>query len=393
MDRKTHKKILIFLPWYGLGGSTLYISQYVRYLSNNNYTVYAVCRKKDKGSEYLKSLGAKIINIHFPFTLNFSALDKYNNSIKKKIIDIVKLIGGFIISFFLILIYKPNIVLIGEFIQIPILFSSILQNKKTICLFQTSISNNRIKRKFLFKILKKIDYLVGITDIHIKDIPHVKQAVIIPNIYINEKGLNRNYSFNEMDCFDTKKIVFIGGINKIKGTLEFIKISLELLKLRNDLCFIIIGRFNKSFKTKYAQGNEESDYDYNLQIFELIGDLIDTKFKFLGEIDYVDQVINKCHFLISTNIYPHFSRPIIEAWANKVVVIAYEDIFTKYMEHNMNCIQFIEKDKIIDTTILINALIDNEEKLNNFIKIGFNNYLNHYSYNSIENKLKMLFNP
>jgi glycosyltransferase involved in cell wall biosynthesis len=392
MNVSRKKKVLIFLVWYGMGGSTIYISQYVSYLVSNNYKVYIVCRKRDKGSNYLKDLGANPIYVHFPFALNFTALDEFNNSLKKHIIDIIKLFGGFFLSLSLLLIYRPNIVIIGEFNEIPVLLSSSLFRNKTICLFQTSISKKNWKRFILFKLLKKINHLVGITDLHAEEIPLKDKLLIIPNIYIDFDLRGANNIIENLEIGNNQIILFVGGISRIKGTIHFIKLALELLKLRNDISFIILGRYHKRFKTKYAIGIDDSDFTYNEEIFKIIGNYLDTKFKFLGEVDNVGQIMKQAALLINTNIYPHFSRPIVEAWANKVPVISHEDEFTRNMSHHNDSIKFIEVGKYEKNANVIKDLLNNKIEKDQLIRAGYYNYLNYYSLDSIKEKLHIIFN-
>lgn len=375
-----------------MGGSTLYIGQYISFLKTANYKVYAICRKKDKGSDYLMSLGAKTIFVHFPFALNFSELDKYNDSLKKRIIDIVKFLGGLIISLFILLRYPAKIVIVGEFNLIPVLISSFLLKKRVICLIQTSISKSKWKQYLIYKLLKRAFRIIGITDIHTVDIPFKKKTKTIPNVFIEQSDKIKSHNpFDKFEFWGKKVIVFIGGISRIKGSVHFIKIALELMKLRNDLCFIILGNFHKDFQTKYAFGMDNADYNLSMQIFELIGDQIDKSFKFLGEIDYVNAVLKRSDLLISTSVYPHFSRPIVEAWATRVPVVAHEDLFTKHMENGNGCILFIEIEKYKESAIKINDLLNSNRDLTLMKNKGYNNYINNYTKGIFDDMLTEIF--
>jgi glycosyltransferase involved in cell wall biosynthesis len=374
-----------------MGGSTMYVSQYVSYLVSKKYEVYVVCRKKDKGSSYLKDIGAKLVYIYFPFTLNFTALDELNNSLKKRIIDIIKLIGGFFISLTLLLIYRPGNLIIGEFCEIPVILSSSLFRSRTICFFQTSISRSKIKRFILFKLLKNIDHLVGITDLHTLDVPFKDKVYTVPNSILKTGITSPNILANNLNPDSCRVILFMGGVCKTKGTKLFVEIALELLKLRTDLCFIIAGSFHKHFQTRFSIGESDSEYDYNKEVFNLVGDLIDIKFKFLGEINYINDLLKQSDLLISTNTYPHFSRPIVEAWANKIPVVANEDMFTKYMRHNRESILLIDKFNIEKSAKLIDDLLNNTMSKKKQIIEGYNNYKTFYSQEVANLALDKLF--
>ena len=391
MMKKSNKKVLIFLVWYGMGGSTLYISQYVTYLVKNGYRVFVVCRKPDKGSFFLKQIGAIPIYVHFPFALNFTALDEFNNTVKKRIIDFIKLVIGFFLSLYLLLIYKPKIVIIGEFCEIPVLLSASLFRNKTICLFQTSISRTKWKRIILFHLLKSIDHLVGITPLHTTILPFKDKINIVPNILISTNNTSKSIEINNLTVKDSKVIFFMGGISRTKGTHYFVEIALELLKLRNDLCFIIAGNFHKRFKTKLCKGSDNNDFYYNEIIFTRIGDLLDKKFIFLGEIIGITEVLKMSDLLMSTNIYPHFSRPIVEAYANKIPVAANLDTYTKYMCHNKESILLIDNMRTVESARLINVLLNSKMHIEKQIFEGYNNYKKYYSQEVAENALAKLF--
>ena len=91
-----NRKILIFSPSWGFGGSTLYLSQFVTYLEKNNYQVNCICRKKDYGSEYLKKLGATIYYSHFPLSISFTAAKKHENfNVFRLFKNLIKFLFGF----------------------------------------------------------------------------------------------------------------------------------------------------------------------------------------------------------------------------------------------------------------------------------------------------------
>jgi len=390
MKSNSNDRVLIFLVWYGLGGSTIYVGQYVSFLVKNKYKVYVVCRKKDKGSEYLKGLGAIPIYIHFPFALNFTALDKKNDSAKKRIIDVFKLFGGTILSFFLILFCRPDIVIIGEFCQIPVLLSNYLFNNKSICLFQTSISKIKWKRKVLFSLLKRVTHLVGITDIHTNMLPFRNKISTIPNTFVNLNISGIDLKINYIDSANRLLVLFIGGVSEIKGTKQFVEIAIELLKIRRDLSFVIVGNYHKSFKTKNSIGMTISEYNYNKEVFELTGEFLDDNILFLGEISYVNELLKHTSLLICNNTYSHFSRPIIEAWANKVPVVANKDEFSIYMDHGNDSILFISNNAAL-SAIMINNLLNSPELMIKIANAGLKNYDTMYSSQSVERKIRALF--
>jgi len=375
-----------------MGGATLYISQYIKYFVTNKYKVIVICRKKDQGSDFLQSLGAKTVFVHFPFAINFSALDKYNDTFKKRVIDIFKFIVGGFFSFFLILSYNCKYIIAGEFIQIPVLISSILLKKEIICLVQTSISRNNLKRKILFKLLKHVRFIIGITELHTRELRFRENIFTVPNAVLKSNTVKTVANIKDLLNLRNETVfVFFGGISQIKGTIHFIKIAIELLKLEKDICFIILGQFHKNFKTRYAAGTNSSDLKLNEEIFNLIGNDIDSKFKFLGEINYVNDLLKLSCYLVSTNIYPHFSKPIIEAWSNMIPVIAYKDNFTQHMSCNSKSILFLEKGEYKKSALIIKQLIEDHSLQKELIQNGYSNYTSYYTLEASDQKLNAIF--
>ena len=271
------------------------------------------------------------------------------------------------------------------------MLSAYLLRKKSICFFQTSISKAKWKRLVLFKLLKRVDQLVGITDLHTIDYPDKVKISTIPNCF-SYKGLTSNINLiDQLNLSGNKVVLFMGGICETKGTKNFVEIALELLKLRSDLCFVIAGSYHKSFVTSLSIGENDAEFNYNKDVFDLIGSLIDTKFKFLGEINYVNDVLKQSDILISTNTYPHFSRPIVEAWANNIPVVSNEDVFTKHMCHNRESILLIDINQIEKSAQKINDFLNDQKKIVTHKIEGFNNYKAFYSQEVVNQALEKLF--
>ena len=146
-----------------------------------------------------------------------------------------------------------------------------------------------------------------------------------------EKSSKTNVVYNAVDLnlfnssFDSKqvekKILFLGGLSKEKGTLLIFKVFEKLLKKLPNAKLIVAGYFRLRPLAKargYAgQVDQTIKKFFPSQKFEKDVDQILQKIKknivFLGPIKNVPQVMAECDVLVFPATVGHFARPIIEA--------------------------------------------------------------------------------
>lgn len=102
-----------------------------------------------------------------------------------------------------------------------------------------------------------------------------------------------------------KKILFLGGLSREKGTLEILEIFKELLKILPEVKLIIAGYFDLKFKLSPAQ-------IYKNKIKNILKD-IQENIIFTGINNNIPELIKSCNLLVFPATQGHFARPIIEA--------------------------------------------------------------------------------
>jgi len=391
------KKILIFLPSWGLGGSTIYLSQYVKYFISKNYDVYCVCRRKDSGSEYLNKIGAKNIFIHFPISLSLTDA-KINNELHpyKLTLQVFKIFAGFFTAVFFIIKLNPNLVLIGDITLLQIFFSTKLLNRKDIVVIQTDIIQKKLRNYLIQKSLIYSNLIIGITKLHINQLnERVVNKYFIPNTIISHCS---NVSHKKLMIFDSLKIdtkyifLFLGGISNIKGSYDFIKLANEIVKIRNDVSFILAGAYNRNFSTEYSKGSSISEYEYNQRVFKFIEkNGLKRKIKIIGETDFALKYIEKSTIVVSMNDYPHFSRPIIEAWSMKKAVIANDDKYSRNLIENGKNGFLANKFDLNDWINKCNLVLDNAELRNRLGNNGYEKFKKYYCEEKVMQKMNLVF--
>jgi glycosyltransferase involved in cell wall biosynthesis len=374
----SNKNILIYFPSWGLGGSTIYLGQYVKVLVQKDFSVTCVFRKQDLGSQFLLKMGAKVIFSHFPISLRFTAHPNHTKfTITGGIKDVIKFLYGFFLAFYLQLKFKPTLIFIGEYTLFGCSIPSLILKQKTIFFIQSHITNVPYKKNIVEYFLNKALTVVAITEKHLAPFRDaIFKHTVIHNI-VYERKLNGPVSEQLLFQRQNKKVlIFLGGIDYNKGTDLLILIIAQLTMLRSDFIVWIIGPIN-------------NDKCYK-QIFQDIkkNNLANT-INILGEVDNINDYLHLSYALISCNSTPHFMRPVIEAWANKIPVVVADDIYGHYLvDHLINgCIS----EKSIESWVKnINWLLEDEKRKNELGFEGYNKYKRLYCEENFNVKFNKL---
>ncbi len=130
-------------------------------------------------------------------------------------------------------------------------------------------------------------------------------------------------------------IISLGGLSWRKGTLELIE-AMEFTQ--SNVRLIIAGSgiprpYPLSLVKKLKIYMEDllvksglkifRRCEYNYRVLKALNKLKKNKVVFTGPLDNIRHLIAACDLLASPHTFPHFSRPIFEAWAMKKPVIAF----------------------------------------------------------------------
>ncbi|MDA0986943.1 MAG: glycosyltransferase family 4 protein [Bacteroidetes bacterium] len=329
-----NKRILFISHDGNLSGSIISLSYLVKAFVKKNYEVFVLLPKKDKSKKYLEFYGAKCIHNPFlskySFGLDFHFSDDFPIvSIKGFVFlfrTITKFVFGIIDSLIAILKVNPSLLYLNEYVNIHYAIVSKILRIPTVCHIRSQFTkpNYKIRRKIInWLIINLNKHIFVISQIEkdqfiINENELGNKITIVPE-FLDERNFTENIDISkERDNLkisnETFVVTFLGGIEEIKGSIDFLKASnLILNDLKSDnIYFIFAGKINKI-----------KNYNYFQKCHELIMKLeITKKIKIFQEFSEAKKLIAISDVLVSCNSISHFSRPIIEAWASNVAVIS-----------------------------------------------------------------------
>ncbi|MDT8324654.1 MAG: glycosyltransferase family 4 protein [Bacteroidota bacterium] len=113
-------------------------------------------------------------------------------------------------------------------------------------------------------------------------------------------------------------VTMLGGVNPIKGTREFVQAAVSLLDAHPDALFLVAGPVPEENLRNRINGR--CVYDRKLRA--LIPLQHTSRIRFLGVRKDIPQLLAASDLLCFPSTVPHFARPVIEASAMGVPVVA-----------------------------------------------------------------------
>jgi len=333
---------------WGRGGNTINLGFAVKTLVRKGHTVIVLNRYKDEGSLFLEECGARTMNINFPLKMNTTAiLEDVDLSlimiIKQNLKDLLRIIVGFVLTFYYLRKIKPDILFLTDVTFPQCAIVGFLMGVPTVCNIQAEIIHGRwgIRRYFLIKIINKCDRIFGITRAHIK--PFVEKSldkekfeVIHNTIQIEEHDKFKHTNDNEwlsLEIPEGKYIIsYFGGASIIKGYKLLLEIIKEIVSKRSDVIFLFAGAYHRDYFSKWSTGTQPGKLSLRetINLFDWIDKYeLNSHIRIVGERSDVIAIMRRSTVIVVPNKLPHFSRPIIEAFAVKTPVLATDDVFNR----------------------------------------------------------------
>jgi len=113
-------------------------------------------------------------------------------------------------------------------------------------------------------------------------------------------------------------VLMLGGVNPIKGTREFVDAAMRVLQTWPDAVFLVAGPVPDDGFRNRINGLRV----YREDVFRLIPDTAQTQIRFLGIRSDIPQLLAASQLLCFPSTVPHFARPVIEASAMGLPVVA-----------------------------------------------------------------------
>lgn len=233
-----------------------------------------------------------------------------------------------------------------------------------------SKGNFGIRHTFLTSQMRKYaDKIIAISADNAKRINIPGKTQVIYN-FLNSNENSTVLEKNNHFC----EVLYLGGYHKIKG---FYTVVDSLNYLDDGIKIVFCGDFLDDINESGFVGNIKKMFKKFLPFHrKLKAALIKIKNHpnsiFVGLVNNTSQLIQDSEFLISPFSKPHFSRPVIEAFAHKKCVIGSNiEGMDEIIEHNINGL-IVKKDNPLDLAKAINYLHSNPEIR---LKMGENGYL------------------
>ncbi len=342
-------------------GSTVSIKYYLERLIADGYELSVLCTHEKV--QYYKNTfctrgSLKIIPfIYFDLNIHFSDNYSFNiNTIYIILKNIFKLGIGAWKSIIMYYNIRPDIVIVNEYVAIHLSFYLAFCKTPVLCFIRSKIFN---KQAFISSIIKNIilntsTALICITEIEASQFKNNKKEIHLLRESVKEYPI----SLPRFD-FNLLRFVFVGGVNEIKGTLVVLSAFRLLLENNYELTLTIVGNV------------EYSNENYCNMCYEIINKY-PSNIKILGEQVDLGDIYSSSQVLISANTESHFSRPIIEAFANGLAVIASDVQHNRLLVKNNENGFLFRNGSYHELFMLITKILENPSILGSIIIAGYN---------------------
>ena len=229
-----------------------------------------------------------------------------------------------------------------------------------------------IRYNFLrYQMRKHADHILAISFDNAKRVDLLYKTTIVYNFTkISKKA-------PKFDSYRSNKVLYVGGALKIKGFFVIIK---ALSYINSDVKVIFAGNYNQQIK-KYSI---KKLLPYKRRLLKAIQELRNNEKAIeVGMVTDITPYIDEVCCIISPFFIPHFSRPLIEAFANYKPVIASDVKGTdEVVHHNTNGI-IVLKDDQKALAKAINYICSHPEEASEMGKTGYQEAVEKYSYKNI----------
>lgn len=400
-------KILFVDHNLDFSGSVVSMSYLVKGFVRNNFRVIVLSKLGDRGRTYFESLGAEAIfysNSNLKsISLSFHISDKTKflsiQWIKNLVKDILYFFNGIILSVKIINKIKPDLIYINEYVAIQfVLYARIKSIPVVVHIRSLFIDQKYNLRIFLLKkVLQRLTSLnIAITSLEASQIGKWEKikykTLVIPEflddsdfeVPKNTSKIKSKFNINITD----KVVLFLGGISEIKGTKIFLD-AINKIPYSN-VKFFVAGPIKNYSKSKIIS-------NYYTHCIELINSMKRThSIELLGNVNNVTELISISDVLVSCSTKTHFSRPIIEAWAQSKAVIASDILHNRELvTHNVNGILYPADDSNSLAKAIKELLYDDQLRLHlgmNGLKTAKDKYYSATNFSKIFDACRKLLN-
>lgn len=347
MQEKTinNRKILFVDHDPKITGSTVSMKYLIKEFDIRGCEVILLSPKGKKALDYFQNCRIKHVYWNYDITLDLHFTNVSKIITPRGLLNFCRLLKkffkGLILAFNSLKRIKPDLIYINEYVLMQFSIAGKLLNIPSVTHIRSPFLKGTIGlRRYLLShsLLFFNSFIFAISK-------HEAQQVLGKN---SDKGkklkivyefLDNSDFYNEYDISAVKKdfaiplekkvILMIGGIEQVKGTFEIIEAFSRLIIIRDDIYLIIVGPIN-------------NNRNYNDKCFNFIHDNdVENSIKIIDFTTRIHELIACSDIVVSSSNISHFSRPTIEAWAQKKAVVSSRtEHALEFMEDGKDCLLF-----------------------------------------------------
>lgn len=328
-----NKRILFVDHDDSRSGSTVSLEYLIKAFVQKGYIVSVLTPKEGKATETLINVGANTlrlrdwhvstINLGFHFT-NLASLVSWKG-LRSLINNVVKFVLGIIIVSKTIRNTKAQLVYINEHVLVQASVAARLSGVPCVAHVRSPfvVGDFGLRRWLVSRLLLSCNcIIVAITESEATQIQvrgNEREKIMVVGEFFSKteattvEGTLRKKLLSKSTPM--KIVAMLGGVQVIKGTLDFLQAAKIVISRRDDVLFVVAGRIYR--------GENFGVQAYFEQCEQLLATFPSQgRVNILGEIACSEDLIASCDIVVSPSTQSHFSRPVVEAWGFSKPVVA-----------------------------------------------------------------------
>ena len=336
------KILAIFSSPCGLNGAAKNLGFTVKSLVEANHKVHILCVAPDGASRFLEACGATVLFCPIPLGMNTSLLLERSAVPLRRIMvqnakDIARFVVGFIQSCRLIKSLNPDILFSIDITLPQCALAGMLMRRKVVNQVQAELIRGRwgIRRRALIGLFSRCHLLFGITQKHLAPFRGRSRergwTEVIPNTVGRPDTLLPPADAELLGLPAARLVIgYFGGVSRNNGFEFLLEVARDLVSHGRELILVLAGGFNRRFSSEWSDGQLSGAYRETRVLFETVKECgLIGHCRIVGERHDVLSLMSCCHMVVVPHRLPHFSRPIIEAFAAGTPVVASDDDFNR----------------------------------------------------------------
>lgn len=404
MHKVKKRKNILFIHQVGFrGGAGIMLNNILSSLDKSEFNPIVVCPDGDFIAEFRKN-GAQVVITERPI-YQFSHYTGYHTNIfhpafllsawgiwkdRKYWADFIKTLD-------------IDMVWLNALTLAPMVFSAKKAGVKVACMVQETTVRGwfGLRTSWLYYILSR--YMDGVVFISQYDRERAKCSAkfveVIPNwvdLTEYDNSMLQSSAREELGIPQNSQVILMmGGISKIKGTLELIYAAAKL-KRKNEIILLVAGYSlpPSDIKQKWYQRLKKSVcslffMDYRELVFSEIQRLgMQETVRFIGMREDPAQIYAASDILVFPATKPHQARPVLEAGAmKKPVVVPNFSSINEFVRDNYNGLIY-ESRSVMSLANTLDQLLDDPGNAN---RLGNNNFIQTFEHhNKVKNAAKIV---